>query len=196
MTTFHPIARAKRSTPASFLLWLALTSALSVSGLARGAVLDGISFHLADHRGQPFDHARLAGHWSVLFFGYTHCPDVCPLGLSRLAGGLRRLGELARQVNPYFITVDPERDTPARLASYVKAFHPRLVGVSGPLAELRALTGPLGVKFLVAKIGDEVIVQHSSQMIILAPDGRVAARLAHTSSPEKIAGALRRLLAR
>ncbi len=89
-------------------------------------------FSLVDHTGKSVSDADFRGEWLLVFFGYTHCPDVCPTTLGTIAAVMDELGEQAANVRPLFITVDPERDTPEVMADYASAFHPKMVGSQGP----------------------------------------------------------------
>lgn len=91
---------------------------------------------LVDLDGEPFPFVEAtAGELTVLFFGYTNCPDICPAGLQTISAALDKLGEKADRLTPLFISVDPERDTPAVLGEYVKSFHPKIVGLTGSVEE-------------------------------------------------------------
>lgn len=103
---------------------------------------------LTDQHGAPLTADRLAGRWTVLFFGFTQCPDVCPTTLARLAGVQRRLPEAIRpKVRFMLVSVDPMRDTPERLAEYVRRFGQDFVGATAPLGELTPLLKELGVSY-------------------------------------------------
>jgi protein SCO1/2 len=138
------------------------------------------SFRLNDQTGLPFDNARLTGHWTLLFFGYTHCPDVCPMTLRLLqtvAAGLS--GETAgKNLQIVFVSVDPHRDTPARLQEYVRYFNPVFIGVSGADDQLQKLTAGLGAFYSRAKNAhdpDNYLVDHSAGLFLLNPAGRIRA---------------------
>ena len=112
-------------------------------------------FSLVDHTGAPFTEESFRGHWSLIFFGFTHCPDICPATLQQLAIARSRVladGE-SEFPNILLISVDPERDTPEIMAGYVGHFGPGVTGVTGSLDELRKLTSTLGIYF--EKTGEE-----------------------------------------
>ncbi len=119
-----------------------------------------------------FSRADLAGRWTVLLFGYTRCPDVCPTSLSQL-GAARRALSPAPDVNWVFVSVDPAADAPAAVSAYARAFHPDFVGATGPSFDLRALGESLGLAFAVA--GGEVA--HSAAISLIGPDGALRARI-------------------
>ncbi|GAB4359411.1 MAG: SCO family protein [Immundisolibacter sp.] len=134
-------------------LLTALLTLLVVAPTARaGTVLEPprpvAHLELIDQHGAPLTADTLAGRWTVLFFGFTHCPDVCPTTLARLAGVQRRLPEAVRErVRFMLVSVDPMRDTPARLAEYVSAFGQDFVGATAPLGQLAPLLRELGVSY-------------------------------------------------
>lgn len=140
------------------------------------------AFELVDGAGQPFSPERLRGRWSLVFFGFTHCPDVCPSALYDLDLASRRLAEAnagdgtgsAHQV--VFVSVDPERDTPERIAQYVAHFNPGFIGVSGAHEQLAALTAQLGLAYRVEEhaAGSELYeVVHSASVVLVDPRGRL-----------------------
>jgi protein SCO1/2 len=108
-----------------------------IEGLLSGRVPVGGPFELTDQTGHRRTDADFRGKLVVLYFGYTYCPDVCPTELQSISLALDKLGAAAEAAQPLFITVDPERDTPARLADFVSSFHPRLIALTGSLAEIR-----------------------------------------------------------
>jgi len=143
-----------------------------------GARIGG-PFVLTDQDGKRFDSKSLLGRYSVIYFGYTFCPDVCPTDLQKIGAGLRQFegqdAARAAKVTPVFISVDPARDTPAVLKQYVSAFHPRMIGLTGTEAEVAAVA-----KAYVAPYKKEdpepgakgYLMQHSSVAILFGPDGQ------------------------
>uniref|UniRef100_UPI0030EB57F7 SCO family protein n=1 Tax=Sulfitobacter litoralis TaxID=335975 RepID=UPI0030EB57F7 len=97
-------------------------------------------FSLVDHHGQAVTQEDFAGRWQLVFFGFTHCPDICPTSLAYMDNVLELLGPDADQVAPLFVTVDPERDTPAVLKDYVANFHPQLIGLTGSQDQIAKAT--------------------------------------------------------
>lgn len=135
-------------------------------------------FALVAHDGTAFGPAQLRGHWTVLFFGFTNCPDVCPATLAQLTAVRRRLADLpaAQQPHVVMVSVDPKRDTPARLAQYVPYFDPSFVGVTGTPATVEALTKRMGVAVHVGPERDGTYtVDHTAALFLVGPDGRLAA---------------------
>jgi protein SCO1 len=141
------------------------------------------AFRLIDHNGQLFDNHRLAGHWNLLSFGYTYCPDVCPLTmqvLQNIDGELSAHAGAPSLPKPQFIfiSVDPERDTAERLRQYVGYFHPDFIGVSGDHENLKALAESLGVFYARLENPqhpDRYQVDHSASLFLLDPNGRIRA---------------------
>jgi len=136
-------------------------------------------FILQDETGKNFSLADFKGNWSLLFFGFTHCPDICPNTLYQLQ---QVRAELASQMPEsalpviYLVSVDPERDTPARLAEYLRFFDPAFKGLSGDDRQLRALTMQLGIAYHVAEPeagSDEYAVDHSASLILLNPQAQM-----------------------
>lgn len=132
-------------------------------------------FTLTDHTGKPFGIEQLTGKWSFVFFGYTHCPDVCPTTMSVLNSVAGRLGDNAPATQYIFVSVDPERDTPEQLAKFVTWFNGDFIGVTGTEQELENLTRQLGVVYM--KIPDEkqagsYMVDHTASVLLFDPAGR------------------------
>lgn len=144
-------------------------------------------FSLKDQHGRPFANQALLGQWTFLNFGYTHCPDICPTTLAMLKNMDERLQSsktAAHQIA--FVSVDPERDTPQRLAEYMKYFDPSFLGVTGNDDELKRLTQPLGI--LYAKVITEnsaigYVMDHSASIILVDPQGRYHALFSPPHDP-------------
>jgi protein SCO1/2 len=131
-------------------------------------------FSLVDHRGQPFDNAALPGHWSFLFFGYTHCPDVCPTTLSVLNAVAQQLSGSGLPARFVLVTVDPERDTPERLAQFVSYFNQDFLGVTGDALQLEQLTRQLGVLHVrvdAPQQSGDYLVDHTAGVFLTDPSG-------------------------
>ena len=124
------------------------------------------------------------GKWLLVYFGYTFCPDACPTALNALGNALDELGPIAAKVQPIFITVDPERDTPQVIADYVKAFDPSIVGLSGTPEQIAAAAKEFRVYYEVRPLGnDEYAIDHSSFMYVINSQCQVVELLTgqHTS---------------
>ncbi|HET6231668.1 MAG TPA: SCO family protein [Longimicrobiaceae bacterium] len=122
-------------------------------GTAQEQVLPATDFSLVDHEGRPVTLASYRGKAVLLFFGYTHCPDVCPLTLARLSGVLAGMGDDADGVRVLLVTLDPARDTPPVLAAYAKRFGPQVVGLTGDSASLEAVKHGYGAYTMPASEG-------------------------------------------
>jgi protein SCO1/2 len=157
--------------------------------LATPRALPGVE--LVDEHGAPFRSADFAGHWSFLYFGYTYCPDVCPLTLVELAALRQQLAAASLEAPSEFflVSVDPKRDTPARLREYVAYFDPELRGLTGPADELAALAQATETLYEVPDEGegDNYLVSHSSNVVLLDPTGRVHAVFTPPHDPTTLA---------
>ena len=135
----------------------------------------GRDFKLTDHTGKPRTLADFKGKVVVLFFGYTHCPDVCPATLSELAAAMKKLGKDAERVQVLFVTVDPERDTPALLAQYVPAFNPAFLGLSGDAQATENTAREFKILYQkqAGKTPDQYTVDHSAGTYVFDTAGRL-----------------------
>ncbi len=154
---------------------------------------------LVDHRGRRWTRDDLRGNWSLMFFGYTHCPDICPLALQTLADTMRNIDDpdVRGAVDVYFVSVDPERDTPARLADYVGYFDSDFVGLTAPLDRLRVLTQSLGIAhdFRNKTDGAERYdVDHSSAIVLINPEAEFAGIFGAPHDPVAMAGDLTKIV--
>ena len=155
--------------------WLAFLQAppAALSATVLPAPADLPEFALVDGDGARFDRDALRGRWSLMFFGFTHCPDVCPLTLQVLASARQRLAEdgFAPLPDIVFVSVDPERDTVDSVREYAAYFGPATIGVTGDLAELRRLTDGLGIYFQknAAEEDGSYGVDHSAAVLLVDP---------------------------
>ncbi|PID61492.1 MAG: SCO family protein [Gammaproteobacteria bacterium] len=145
------------------------------------------AFSLTSADGEPIDESVLAGQWNVMFFGYTHCPDVCPISLHvmKLATAeLEANGVVAPQV--VFVTVDPKRDTAERMKEYVGYFNEDFLGITGDEAAIHELSRELGIVSAVTANEDDpenYIVDHTASMLVVDPEGRIRGKL---NSPHEV----------
>jgi protein SCO1/2 len=156
----------------------------------------GGPFRLVDQNGKRVTDADLKGKWSLVYFGYTHCPDACPTALNDIAIALDELGSKRDAVRPVFITVDPERDTPEVLKSYVTSFDAPILALTGTSEEVAQAAK--GYRVYYAKhpeAGDDYSMDHSSVIYVMDPEGRFTASFTHQNTPEEIAERLKKLLA-
>jgi protein SCO1/2 len=133
----------------------------------------GTTLQLTDHTGRPRTLQDFRGKAVVLFFGFTHCPDVCPTTLADISGALKSLGAEAEKVQVLFVTVDPERDTREALGRYVTAFDPRFLGLYGDDAATRKTAQEFKIYYEKRKTGDSYSVDHSGQTYVIDPEGRL-----------------------
>jgi protein SCO1 len=187
--------------PLVFLI--ALLAALAPVGCSRappplqGATMGG-PFTLTDQNGRRVSDRDFAGKYRLVYFGYTFCPDVCPVDMQVIGAGLRRFeaDEPARaaRVQPIFVTVDPARDTPPVLRQFVAAFHPRLIGLTGSEAEIAAVAREYRVFYERGEpaTGGGYMVNHSRMAVLYGPEGQPVAMIPHDQGPDGVAAELAR----
>jgi protein SCO1/2 len=189
---------------ASARLWRASRHAPAPPPEIGGAVLPVpralTAFELVDADGRPFAAHDFAGHWSFVYFGYTDCPDACPLAMVELTRLKRLLAEqgVAAATEYYFVSVDPERDTPERLGEYVRYFDPAFHGLTGTPEALAAFARDAGAVFFVPPGQDEhaYVVSHSSSITLLDPDAKIHAVFTAPHDPEALARDFAKIAAR
>jgi protein SCO1/2 len=154
-------------------------------------------FRLTDHNGRVRTLADFRGKVVAVFFGYTHCPDVCPTTLSDFAAALQQLGPQAERVQVIFVTVDPQRDTPDLLRQFVPAFNPGFLGMFTDAETLKKLAQEYKVVYqqTSVKAADDYLIDHSAGTYVYDPQGRLRLLMPYGSSPDAIAQDLRTLLA-
>lgn len=151
-------------------------------------------FETVDHTGERFGLKQLEGRWSFLFFGFTHCPDICPVTLSVLDQVERELEQRGiTNTQTLFVTVDPERDTTRQLSEYVGYFNPDFIGLGGSEEQIRSLTGQLGVVAARGEVSEDgdYLVDHSASVLLVDPRGRLISLF---SAPHKSDEILSRFL--
>ncbi|MBI1197078.1 MAG: redoxin domain-containing protein [Phenylobacterium sp.] len=153
------------------------------------SVAVGGPFQLVDTSGHTVDQDLLKGKWSVVFFGFTHCPDVCPTTLFALGQVEPLLGSDLKDFQTVFISVDPERDTPEQMKAYVSndAFPKNLVGLTGSTDQVAAVAKAYRVFYQKQVSGDDYVVNHSSYSYLMTPKGRFACVLPYGATPEQTA---------
>jgi cytochrome oxidase Cu insertion factor (SCO1/SenC/PrrC family) len=171
---------------------------LSRSLPSTGKALVGGPFTLVDQTGKKVTDKDFRGRYMLVYFGFTNCPDVCPSGLQLMAAALDKIGTKADQVTPIFITVDPERDTPEQLASYVSSFHPRLLGLTGSPEQVAAALKAYRV--YAKKVEDPkstagFTYDHTSLIYLMDHNGEYIAHFTHATSVDRIAERLEKVLA-
>ncbi len=181
---------------ASFLFVYALhENPKGAAGTLLGASIGG-PFHLIDQDGRAFSDADLRGKWHLVFFGYTHCPDVCPTTLNEIALALDKLGKHARDdVGVVFVSVDPERDTPAVLKSYVQSFDAPITALSGSAAAVAEAAKVYHVYYAKHPRPDGGYdMDHSAVVYVMDPRGRFTATFTPDTTADAIAARLQKLL--
>ncbi len=167
-------------------------SAIRQAGIGDPGI--GGPFTLVDENGKARTDADFRGKLMLVEFGYTFCPDICPLGLQLFADTLDKLGAQADQVQPIFITVDPARDTPEQLRNYVGHFSPRIVGLTGTDAEIAAAAKAYRVYY---KLGDDhatnpnYSVDHSAILYLMGRDGKFITHFTHETPVDQVVAAIR-----
>ena len=151
--------------------WKTRSRAQSGAGLLPLPIAD-MSFTLTDHRGNTVRPADWIGRPTMVFFGFTWCPDVCPTTLSDISGWLDELGPDADRLNTVLISVDPARDTPEALAEYLANFDLRIVGMTGPLAEIERAAAGFRAKFEKVPQGNDYTMDHTAGVFLFRADGR------------------------
>lgn len=157
------------------------------------------NFNLADHEDQPFTRDSLRGHWSMIFFGFTNCPDICPITLLKLAQARERIA----RSNPdaplpeiVFISVDPDRDSTESIEQYVGSFGAGVTGVRGEHDELSKLTKPLGIFFNVYQTDDQdYVVEHSAAVIVVNENAEFHALFSAPHQIDAFAGDMQIIMA-
>jgi protein SCO1 len=158
------------------------------------------SFELIDGRGEPFRETDFEGEWSFLYFGFTYCPDVCPLALVELAGLKQVLAKTHGDLptSYYLVSVDPARDTPERIGEYVAYFDPEFRGLTGPLDQIDVLAKAAAVLYVIPDVeeGEPYLVGHSSTITVVDPEGRIHAVFTTPLEAERLAADFAKIVER
>ncbi len=173
-----------------------------------GQVPIGGQFTLVDHAGRTVTESDFGGRYLLVFFGFSNCPDVCPTTLADIARALDLLGADADAVQPLFVSLDPERDTPERLAEYVKAFHPKIIGLTGAPEQIAAVAkeyrafyekvsaasyygsesgGAEGKR----ELGDDYLISHQGNTYLMSPASEYLTHFTYGMEPEEMAKTVR-----
>jgi protein SCO1/2 len=134
-------------------------------------------FALVDQNGKPFTKAELKGRWTLMFFGFTFCPDICPTTLAEMAQVMKALDEKYQpDTQVVFVSVDPGRDTPAKIKPYIEYFNPAFIGVTGEFLALKRFATELNTPFAKVPGGtpDNYQVEHGSNVVLINPEGEYA----------------------
>jgi len=166
----------------------------SAGGVAMpGGTSVGGPFELVDGEGRPVTEASLRGKLALVFFGFTHCPDVCPTELQAVGQAMDLLGPQAEGVRPVFITVDPERDTPARMKDYVGLFHPSIMGLTGTPEQVARAARAWRVYYnkVTPPGASEYLMDHSAFTYLMGRDGSLRSLFRPGVTPEEMANTIR-----
>jgi protein SCO1/2 len=162
-----------------------------------GAALIGGPFSLVDQNGKTVTDEDFRGRYRLVFFGFTHCPDICPAELQVMSAALDELGPKADEVVPIFITLDPERDTPEAVGAYVKNFGPRFVGLTGSPEAIAEAAKAYAVVYSKVQDGtapDDYTIDHTALVYFMSKDGKYLEHFAYGTPAAKMAETLRRYL--
>lgn len=154
----------------------------------------GGDFQLLDHTGKLRTNKDFHGKFMMVYFGYCHCPDICPTALTTITETLDMLGPKAKHVQPLFITIDPERDTVERLADYITNFHDSFLALTGNAEQLDNAMRAYKVFSQKNEDEEDYSMDHSSIIYVMDRQGKLISHFGHSTPPEKIAEALRRYL--
>ena len=191
----HTMLRNHAPLFASLLLLSACNSAPPATPPLAGAAIGG-EFTLTGEDGSAVSWSDFDGQYRTVYFGYTYCPDVCPVDTQRAMAGLKAFEEanpaLGAQIQPLFISVDPGRDNPATLTEFTDNFHPRLIGLTGTKEQLDAVTGAFAATYTIEdpSEGGGYLVGHTNITYLFGPDGEPLAMLPTDEGPEAVAAEL------
>jgi protein SCO1/2 len=146
------------------------------------------------HKGEEVSSSDFSDKILVVFFGYTSCPDICPLTLSHLSQAFREMEEDGERIQLLLITVDPARDTPARLHQYLESFHPSFLGLTGTEEDIREVADAFGAFFARNGGGEAYTVDHTARTFVIDPSGRIPLTFPITATPREMARDLALLL--
>lgn len=154
----------------------------------------GEPFQLVDQRGEPITEAAFKGSPTAVFFGFTHCPEVCPTTLFELDGWLAALGDDGKDIKAFFISVDPERDTPELLDSYVSNVSGRITGITGEPDKVFAMAKSFGIYWKKVELeGGDYTMDHTASILMLDRNGDFAGTIAYGENPDTALAKLKRL---
>jgi len=168
------------------------TAGVSGGVQSTGTALIGGPFSLSDHTGKRVTEANYKGKFMLVFFGYTYCPDICPAELQVVAAALDELGDKSKDIQPIFITVDPERDTVEQMGEYVENFHPTQVGLTGSAEEIAKVAKAYRVYYARVEDGGDgdYLMDHSSILYLMDRDGRFVTHFNYGTDAKALSKAL------
>jgi protein SCO1/2 len=154
----------------------------------------GAAFTLVDQRGDEITEQAFRGHPTALFFGFTHCPEVCPTTLFEMDGWLETLGPDGQEIRAYFVSVDPERDTPEVMENYVASVSDRITGITGDPEKVAAMVKSYHIFSRRVELDDgDYTMDHTASVILLKPDGAFHGTISYGENPDTAVAKLRRL---
>ena len=155
----------------------------------------GAPFQLVDGSGQPISEQAFRGHPTALFFGFTHCPDVCPTTLAEMDGWLKTLGDEGKDIHAYFVTVDPERDTPQIMKDYVANVSDRITGISGEPAKIDQMIKDFNIFARKVPTDDgDYTMDHTASVLLLGRQGQFFGTIAYGENSDTALAKLKRLV--
>lgn len=162
------------------------------------ARLPGGPFQLTDQDGRPVDQSILEGKWTLVFFGFTYCPDFCPTTLAAIDATKRQMGAGGDRLQVVFISIDPERDTPQAMKDYLSSdgFPRGVIGLTGTPEQVRAAATAYRAYYSKVGEGDAYTMNHSLTVYLMGPDGKFRTAIAHDLAPDAAAGVLGRAMQR
>lgn len=184
------------------VLFIALVTGLGALWLTRsgpggsGEALVGGPFTLTNQDGKRVTDQDFRGKYMLIFFGFTFCPDVCPSELQVMSAALDQLGPQGDKIQPVFITIDPERDTPEAMKVYISNFHPRMVGLSGSAEDIAAVAKAYRVYYAKAKQAEgaapgDYLMDHSTILYLMGPDGKFVKHFTYGTDVKTLVDGLR-----
>lgn len=168
--------------PLAYLYW----PAPGVAAASEASEVGG-PFSLSAHTGRTVTDQTFAGKWTLVFFGFTHCPDICPTTLADISHTLQLLGDKAARVQPLFVTLDPQRDTPEILAAYTAFFDERILALTGSDADIMAMAEAYRVYVERVPNDDGYLINHGTSIYLMNPDGQLASRFSQRDDSQSMA---------
>lgn len=170
--------------------------ATAQTGYGKAAI--GGAFTLNDTNGTAFSDTNLKGHFSLIYFGFTHCPDICPTSLLNITHALEQLGAQGDDIMPVFVTLDPERDTQQVLHEYISHFHPRMVGLTGTAEQTKQIADAYKVYYSKTSLENSALsytINHTGYIYLMDKNGEYLAHFAHDISDQALAQKISALIA-
>lgn len=182
--------------PKTFLLLISLIGCILFAQTSIQAKTPGIGgdFELTSHLGEHFTLEEIRGKVAILFFGFTHCPDVCPTTLLEIQHLLAKLGEQADEVSVLFVSVDPQRDSPDKLASYVEYFSKNIIGLTGTDEQIKAVLKRYNSTAKIDGESDNYTVEHTANLFLINRQGELGSIILPRTPPSVLEQQVRKLI--